>query len=360
MTITLSKGKNIYLFHKIKPLDIALAIRHMSTMLKSGVGIEESIRVVGKQVTDDKLKEIFEKILKDVQGGTSMADSMKKHRDVFSDLIISIIDVGEQGATLERNLLFLAEYLKKDYELKRKIKGATTYPIIIMGLTVLEMVGVVFFILPKLESVFNSIAEIPDFTKFILNAAAFIRNNGAALLAGIIIFYLIFKRLMATPAGVKLSDRIALKLPVMNKITKGTIIATFSRTLSMLLESGIPLQKALTISQGILGNKVYEKVFSKIIDDVKSGKNLADSLSKYPDFFPITYTKMIEVGEQTGSLEENLSYLYDFYTEDVIDMSNNLTTLLEPILLIFVGGMIGGLALIIITPIYQLTGSLNV
>ena len=160
MVIELSKTKRLYIFHKVKPIDIALAIRHLSTMLKSGIGIEESIRTVTKQITDLMLQEVFQKILKDVEGGTSLADSMKKHKKIFSDLIISIIDVGEQGANLERNLIFLADYLKKNYELQKKVKGATTYPIIIVFLTILEMIGVVYFILPKLESVFNSIAEI--------------------------------------------------------------------------------------------------------------------------------------------------------------------------------------------------------
>jgi type IV pilus assembly protein PilC len=360
MTITLSKGKNIYLFHTVSPLEIALSIRYLSTMLKSGMGIEEAIRVVSKQVTDEKLRDVYEKILVDVQGGKSIAESMKKHSDVFSGLIISIIDVGEQGANLERNLIFLADYLKKSYELGRKIKGATTYPMIILGFTMVEMVGVVFFILPKLEDVFRSIANIPEFTKFVLDGAKFIRENWPPILVALIVVYFIFQRLMATPYGKRIQDQIAITIPVLSKVNKGTIISTFSRTLSMLLESGIPLQKSLTISQGILGNRIYQEIFQKVIKEVESGKNLADSLAKYPKFFPITYTKMIEVGEKTGNLEENLSYLYDFYTEEVIDMSNNLTTLLEPILLVFVGAMIGGLALLIITPIYQLTGSINV
>lgn len=359
MVIELSKTKRLYILHKVKPIDIALAIRHLSTMLKSGIGIEESIRTVTKQITDLMLQEVFQKILKDVEGGTSIADSMKKHKKIFSDLIISIIDVGEQGANLERNLIFLADYLKKNYELQKKVKGATTYPIIIVFLTILEMIGVVYFILPKLESVFNSIADIPEFTKFIMSAAGYVRENGAGILAVLFAAFVLYKRFMSSKIGKKLKDRISLVIPVLKNVNKGTIIATFSRTLGMLLESGIPLQKALSISHSILGNDVYNKIFTKIADEVKGGKSLAESMSKYPKHFPVAYVKMIEVGENTGTLEENLGYLYDFYTEEVLDLSNNLTVLLEPVLLIFVGALIGGLALLIITPIYQLTGSIN-
>lgn len=359
MIIELSKTKRLYIFHKIKPLDIALAVRHLSTMLKSGIGIEDSLRTIAKQLPDLMLQEIFQKILKDVEGGTSLADSMKKHKKIFSELIISIIDVGEQGANLERNLLFLADYLKKNYELQKKIKGATTYPLIIVFLTILEMIGVVYFILPKLESVFNSIAEIPEFTKFIMNAAKYVRENGGPILLVLFVLFFLYKRFMATDLGKKIKDRVSLVIPVIKNVNKGTILATFSRTLGMLLESGIPLQKALAISHSILGNDVYNKIFVKIAEDVKGGMTLAEAMSKFPKSFPVTYLKMIEVGESTGTLEENLSYLYDFYTEEVLDLSNNLTTLLEPVLLIFVGGLIGGLALLIITPIYQLTGSIN-
>lgn len=359
MTIELSKGKKIYLFHKISDLDIALSIRNLSSMLKSGVSIVETLEILTKQVTDELLKETYEKVLKDIQSGVSLAESMKKYPKVFSSVITSIIEVGEQGGTLEKNLIFLADYLKKGYELKRKIKGATTYPLIIIGLTVVEMIGVIYFILPKLESLFSTFKNIPDFTRFILSMGEFIRQNGIYLLAGLIILFFAFKKFLGTKSGKKFKDRVALKMPVFKKMNIDNTLATFSRTIGILLESGIPLQRALAIAQNTMTNTVYMNLIAKISNDVKGGKNLADSLALYPQYFPINYTKMIEIGESTGNLEENLNYLYDLYTEEVMEMSNNLTTLIEPLLLIFIGCLIGGLALIIITPIYQLTGSIN-
>lgn len=359
MIIQINKEKNLYIFHKVSQLDIALSIRHLSIMLKSGLGIEEALVTIVNQVTDQKLKETYSAVLKDVQSGVTLAESMKKFPKIFRDIVVSIIDVGEQGATLETNMVFLADYLKKQFELNRKVKGATMYPMIVVALTIVEMLGVIYFVLPKLESLFTSFKNIPEMTKFILDAAAFVRNNGAIILVVLIILFLILQRFLQTKPGKKLKDKVALMIPVFKDLNKSSMLSSFSRTLGILLASGIPLQRALDISLNTMSNSEYVKVLARVNEEVKEGKNLADSLEAFPKYFPITYTKMIEIGERTGTLEENLNYLYDFYTEDVLEMSNNLATLIEPILLIFIGGMIGGLALLIITPIYQLTGSIN-
>lgn len=359
MVIELSKTKKIFLFHSISPIDLALSIRHIVTMIKSGLPIDEAIGVISKQVEDPMLKDVYGQIYNDIHAGTTLADAMRKHKNVFQDITISVIEIGEQGGTLEKNLQFLSNYLKKQYELKRKIKGATTYPIIIFALTILEMLGVIYFILPRLESVFKGLADIPPFTKFLLDFSGFIRNNGPLVLGVLIVIFIIIKRLLATGLGKRFKDYMSLRIPVFKEINKKTILSNFSRTLGILLESGVPFQRALEISSNTIGSLTYEKILRELSERTKDGSNLFTALSEHPKFFPPTFVKLIETGEQTGSLEENLNYLYDFYTEEVIDLSNNLTTLLEPLLLIFVGVMIGGLALLIITPIYQLTGSIN-
>ncbi|MFQ5492691.1 MAG: type II secretion system F family protein [Candidatus Dojkabacteria bacterium] len=359
MIIKISETKTLYLFHKVSPLDIALSIRHLSIMLKTGLAIEDAIQVLSEQTADDKLREIYTKMLKDVRSGMTMAESMQEHKKVFSKIIISIINVGEQGATLEKNLLFLADYLKKNYELQRKVKGALVYPIIVFGITVIEMLGVIFFILPKLESLFSAFENTSTFTITILGIAAFIRTNGLLLVIILITLGFTFSRFLGTKPGKRFSDWFQLKVPVLKKLNKNNIITSFSRTLGILLESGIPIEEAMKIASGTMGNGIYEKVLIKAYKNLKKGKDLADSLSKHPSLFPPTYVKMIEIGEQTGSLEDNLNYLYEFYAEEVQDMSNNLTTLLEPLLLIFIGIMIGLLALTIIAPIYQLTGTIR-
>jgi len=208
MVLEIVKGKKIYLLHKVSPLDIALSIRHLSIMLRTGLAIEDALKVMADQANDEKLKEAYEEILLDVRSGMTLADGMRKHEDVFSPIIISIINIGEQGATLEKNLLFLADYLKKNYELQRKVKGALVYPMIVLGITVLEMTGVIFFILPQLETLFSAFENKDPFTVFVLNFANFIRTNGIFIAIGLVIVFLIIMRLLRTQRGKMFKDTV--------------------------------------------------------------------------------------------------------------------------------------------------------
>lgn len=359
MVIDISKDKQIFLFHKVSPLDIALSMKHLVTMVTSGLAIDEALDVLVNQVEDPMLKKIYREIHTDVTKGISLTEAMKKHKNVFSQMVISVIDIGEQGGTLEKNLAFLSDYLKKQYELKRKIGGATTYPIIVFFLTILEMVGVIFFVLPRLESVFSGLSTLPPITAFILNAAKFLRENYPLVILGLVAIYIVIRLLLNTKPGRRFKDFVALHVPIFKNINRKQILADFARTLGILLESGVPFQRALDIAADTISNSYYKEAVQKMTQMTKDGKNLFESIGAFPKLFPPTFIKIIETGEKTGNLEDNLNYLYDFYTEDVLDLSNNLTTLLEPVLLIFAGLMIGGLALMIITPIYQLTGSLN-
>lgn len=346
-------------FGGVSDLAVALSIRHLSLMLKSGLSISDALATLTGPTTVPKLREAYEQIALDVNTGMNLADSMKKFPKIFTNIIISIVSVGEAGGTLEKNLIFLADYLKKDHELKKKVKGALLYPGIVFFLTILEMVGVIFFILPKIEELFRSFNNIPPLTRAVIDGASFVRTNWVLVLGVVLFVVILFKLFLRTKPGKKFKDIFALKMPIINKLNRNNYIATFSRTLGILMESGMPLSKALDISANTIGNSIYTKALFETNTKIQDGQNLADSLNLYPQLFPPTFVKMIEVGEATGTLIENLDYLYDFHSEEVQDMANNLTALLEPLLLIFIGAMIGGLAMIIITPIYQLTGSIN-
>lgn len=343
----------------ISELDIAFAVRHISVMLKSGITIDGAVKVLSEQATNANLKKVFAAIYEDVQGGVSLAEAMEKYPKAFSRTITSIISVGEKGGTLETNLKFLADYLKKNHELQSKLRGAMLYPIIILSLTMVEMLGVVFFILPRLESLFTGFANIPEYTLFVMNMAKYIREHGIEVLGVLIVLFFLMRYYLGTKSGQNLKDRTMLRIPILGKLFRFNLLMQFARTMNILMENGIPIEKALKISSETTANVVYSTVLQKIYLSVREGLNLADSLAKYPKLFPITFVKLIEIGEETGTLGENLNYLYEFYEEDVTEMSNNLTALLEPMLLIFIGAMIGGLAIMIIGPIYQLTSTIN-
>lgn len=359
MEIKISKDKTFYLFHRVSQVNLALSIRHLSVMLESGLALEDSLDVLGKQSPDPLLREAYIDILKEVRSGKTTSSAMRKYPKIFSDVIISIVEVGEQGGTLEKNLSFLAVFLKKNYELLRKVKGAMVYPIIILLLTSVEMLGVIYFILPKMESLFNAFENPPFMTMMVINISKFMRENIFFILIAVFIFVVVAYRFFKTKTGQDFKDRLIINIPIIKELARKNILATFSRTLGILLESGIPLSDALKITTSTTGNVVYARIFQELQSEVQKGKNIADILERYPKDFPALYVKMIDVGEKTATLEDNLLYLYDFYAEEVEEMSNNMSTIIEPLLLIFIGLMVALLAIAIVGPIYQLTGNIN-
>lgn len=355
-----SKLKSEVYFKKISELDIALSIRHLALMLKSGLSLSESVKVLSKQSEDARLRNVFEAIHKNLSTGNNLSTSMAKYPKIFSEMVISIVTVGEEAAVLEKNLIFLADYLKKKYEFDKRIKGAMTYPIIIFSLTGVEMLGMVFFILPKMEALFSSFKNIPPFTKAILNATGFMRQNGLYIVLGLVLLIIINSYIKnKTAFGKKVSDFISLRFPVLGKVNRFRFLANFSRTLGILLESGTSFSQALKVAAESVNNGEYIKALDQVRKDIKGGRNLATSLALHPKLFPETYTKILEISESTGTLEENLGFLADYYTDEVTDLTENLATLLEPIMLILVAVMIGVLAITIVGPIYQLIGSIN-
>jgi type IV pilus assembly protein PilC len=233
------------------------------------------------------------------------------------------------------------------------------YPMIVLAMSIVEMIGVIFFILPRMDDLFAAFDDPPATTKMILTFTEFIRDNTPVLLASIIGTFVMALVYFSTKRGKITRDKLLLKIPIMKDLTKKNILSTLARTLTVLLESGIPIQSAINITGESTSNVVYKDLIKKIEVSVKGGENIAESMARYPKYFPPTFVKMIQIGEQTGSLEDNLTYLYEFYAEEVEEMSNNLATLLEPLMLIFIGLMIGLLAIMIVTPIYQLTGQIN-
>jgi len=344
---------------KVPILDVIFSLRHLATMLNSSLALEDALKTVRNQSDNPKLKKTWDSILGDIQVGQNLSSSMTKSPDVFPSVAISVVRAGEQGGTLEKNLKYLADYLKKDYELKRKIKGALFYPAVVIGITVIEMLGVIFFILPRLDELFKSFKNVPETTKWILAFAQAMNDYKIHIGIGILVFVIFSYIFLKTKAGQIATDKFMLWFPVIKIITQYGILANFSRTLSILLESSIPIGKALEIAAESMDNSQFRNVLAKITEQVKGGKTIASCMIQYPKFFPPTFVKMVEVGEETGTLEENLMYLHEFYADDVQDMSNNLATLIEPILLVFIGIMIGLLAMSIVFPIYQLSSSIN-
>jgi type IV pilus assembly protein PilC len=353
------KKKNQFYIRGIPPAEIEFSLRHMSMMLRSGLSLTESLAVIVEQLSDERLRETYSNILTEVQEGKNIADAMAEYPKIFSDVVVSIVRISEQTGTLESNLLYLAEYLKKNYELSRKVKGALIYPFIVLGMTGAEMFGVMFFIMPKMETMFAAFENVPAFSMAIVNGASFIRKNLLYFIMGLVVFGFGFFRFTKTAAGKRFMDKLAIIFPIIRNLNRKNILASFARTLGMLLESGIPIQKSVEITAQTMSNLHYAEAVKKISKDVKEGNNLADSMMKFKNYFPIAFIRIVQAGERTGTLEENLAYMYDSYSGEVEEMANNMVTLLEPLLLILAGAMIGLLAITIVAPIYQFTSSIN-
>ena len=344
---------------KISPNNLIMFIRSLASMLKASIPITEAIKILEEQSDDKVLSEILEVINTEIESGAKLATAMEKFPKTFPDIVISLVFAGESGGSLELNLNYLADYISKQHEVNKKIKTALIYPLIIVGLATVQMIGMVFFIFPKLEELFQSFPNVPALTQNIIKISGMIRENWHFILVGIIFLFIICSQFFKTKKGKKMLSWLSINFPILKSLFVSNILANFSRTLSILMQSGINISKALEISSNAVGNQIYAETIMQIYDNAKKGQSISESLKEHPKYFNKSYIKMIEVGERTGTLEDNLGYLHKFYTEKVDDITGNITTFIEPLLLILVGVIIGFLGISVIVPIYQFMGSIN-
>jgi type IV pilus assembly protein PilC len=344
---------------KVSIPQLLISIKSMSALLKASIAISETVETLSDQSSDENLNKIYQYIHKQIDAGSTLAEAMALFPKVFSETIVSVVKAGEQGGSLEKNLIFISDTIKKEYELRRKLKGAIIYPVIIIGLTVVEFVGMIFIILPKLESLFSSFPNIPPFTMFVMKMANFIRTNWLPILGILVVLATLLYIFLRTKTGKKFLSWLALNFPILKKLFISNILSSFSRTLSVLLMSGIPLSKSLEITVSTTNNYIYSKMLKEVQANVQKGQNLSTSFAEHEEYFGKSFIKMVSVGESSGTLEESLMYLHEFYSDDVEEMSGNIVTFVEPLLLIFVGLIIGLLGATILLPMYQLMGSIN-
>ncbi len=339
--------------------NLLISIKSFAALLKASIPLSEAVKTISGQSSDENLNNVYEYVSEEIDKGSTLAESMRLFPKVFPETVAAVVEAGEMGGSLENNLMFIAESIKKEWELKKKLKGAVIYPLIIVVMTVGMFIGMIFFIFPKLESLFEVFENVPATTKFIMGAATSIRENAVVIGAVLLVLIVALVIFLKSKSGKKFTSWLSLNFPILKKLFKSNILASFSRTLSVLLASGIPLAKALEISASTTSNFIYSRILHNVCDSIADGKDLSLSLSAYPKFFDSSYIKMIDVGEVSGTLEENLMYLHEYYSDEVTEMSNNIVTFIEPLLLILVGGIIGVLGITILLPIYQLMGTIN-
>jgi type IV pilus assembly protein PilC len=340
---------------KVKDKDVIIFTRQFANMYNAGIPIVQGLDILTKQTVNPSLRLIIADIKNDVEAGMTLSEAMKKHPKVFNDLYVNLVAAGESAGVLDSVLQRLTTYIEKNMKLKKKVKGAMIYPAIVVSVAVGVVAIIMVFVIPIFAKVFTEMGvPLPLPTQIIVMISNFLSGIGGLIiflaLIGLILGFRMYRK---TESGRLETDRLLLKLPVFGDLINKVVVARFTRTLGTLITSGVPILDGLEICAKASGNKVVEKVIYDVRREVTAGKTLAEPMTKFPVFPPMV-VQMISVGESTGSLDQMLSKVADFYDDEVDNSVANLTTLLEPMLMIFLGIVIGGIVVALYLPIFQL------
>lgn len=334
--------------------------RHLAIIIKAGLPLLEGLKIIRRQTGSTFLLKVIDQLIIDVNNGQSLARGLKRYEKIFGVFFINIVEVGENSGTLADNLLYLAEEMKKSKALRGKVKAAMIYPAILFVMTVVVSSFLTFFIFPKLLSVFDNLnTELPWSTQILIGTLGFLKSYLVYIVIGSVLLFILFRFALRLPKVKFAFDRTVLSIPVVAPLAINTSMANFSRILALLLKSGIKIVEAVIIVSDTFDNAVYRTKFKQAAEEIRSGGSLAEFLGKDRAIFPTILAAMVEVGESTGNLDENLFYLSDYYTEEVDNSLKNLTALIEPLIIMIMGLVVGFVALSIITPIYSITQSIS-
>lgn len=344
---------------KVTNKDIVIFTRQFSTMIDAGLPLVQGLNILAQQAENPTFKRILKQITKDVEGGSTLAEGMKKHPKVFNELFVNLIAAGEVGGILDTILQRLATFIEKAEELKTKIKGALTYPIVVMAIAFIVIAVILIFVIPVFQDMFSSFGSaLPAPTQLVVNMSDFLKGNIIYIIIAGIALSFVFKQYRNTKGGRKTTDNILLKLPVFGDLLKKTAVARFTRTLGTMLSSGVPILDSLEIVAKTAGNVIIEEIIYDVRGSIAEGQTIAEPLSEN-DVFPGMVIQMISVGEATGALDTMLEKIADFYDKEVDAAVEALTSMLEPLLMLFLGGTIGGLVVAMYLPIFEMAGAVG-
>ncbi len=339
-------------YGRVKLGKLALFCRQFSTMVDAGVSLVRCLDVLGQQTDDPKLRKILADISERVEGGESLSRAMQRHPRTFSNLFIGLVRAGEVGGVLEESLQRLSHFLEKDVELRRKIKAAVTYPILVLIIALAIVLFLVSYIIPQFIEVFKDlgIKDFPAATQLLIDISNFITTKWYYGIAGLILIIVIYKAFVSTQFGRRVADRIKLKLPVFGKLHHKICLARFSRTLGTLLTSGVPILQAMETVAGTVGNHIIADAVLEARARIREGDRIGDPLERSRQFPPMV-VHMISVGEESGSLDFMLQKIADFYEGEVESTLASLTAALEPLLIVILGFVVGFIVIAMFMPL---------
>ena len=339
--------------------DLVVFSRQMATLVGAGIPLIQALDILATQVDKQKFRVILTDMHQQVQGGKSFSDAMEKHYKIFSALFINMVRAGETSGSLEEILDRVATYLEKTSALQKKVKSALMYPSAVTGLAFLITFGMMTFVIPKFAGIFEGLnAELPAPTQILINVSYYLQNHWIIVLGGMVAFFFLFRQVVRTPTGRLVWDSQKLKMAVFGPLFMKVAVSKFSRTLATLVKSGVPILSSLEIVSKTSGNRRLEMIIKSLMESVKKGESIAGPLSK-SQVFPTMVVRMIGIGEETGELEEMLTKIADFYDAEVDAAVDGLTSLIEPLIIAFLGVVIGGIVVAMFLPILTLSSAIK-
>jgi type IV pilus assembly protein PilC len=339
---------------KVKQGQIGVFTRQLATMITSGLPLVQSLEALSQQLDNGNLRLIVKNIKQKIEEGVRFADALRDYPKCFDELYINLILAGEEGGNLESVLMRIASYIEKTEKLKKKVKSALIYPASIITVAIAVVMVLLLFVIPVFEGMFSSFGKaLPTPTQLVIDLSKFVKSSIHFIIAGVIVGVFLLRRYYRTDVGARQIDGLLLHLPVLGLLLKKASLARVTRTLSTLLSSGIAILESLVIVAKTAGNKVIEEALVTARTHISQGRSISEPL-KESGVFPPMVIQMIQVGETTGALDAMLNKVADFYEDDVDEAVTNLTALLEPALMVFLGIVLGGLIVAMYLPIFQL------
>ncbi len=345
---------------KIKTSELLVFTRQLSTIVSAGLPLLQGLDILAEQTEDANFAAVINAIGQDVESGSSFSEALRKYPQVFPDLYVSMVRAGEAGGDLDGVLLQLADYLESMAELRRRIKSAMTYPVAALSLILLISAGLVVWVVPQFQEIFSTLdAQLPKPTLILIATSNVLRSWKVLIVLGVFVgIILAIRAYGATATGRYNLDALKLRIPIFGQLQRKVSISRFTRTLSALTRSGVAILQALEIVERTAGNEVFARIVAHAGDSVRSGQTLAEPLSR-SDQFPPMVTRMIAVGEKTGALETMLNKISDFYDSEVKATVDSMTSLIEPVLIMMMGIIVGGIVLALFLPIFSMSQHIN-
>jgi type IV pilus assembly protein PilC len=348
-----------FLQPRVKDKDVILFARQFSTMIDAGLPIIQCLDILHSQQNNVTFKTMLKQVKESVEGGATLAEALKKFPKQFDDLFVNMIAAGEAGGILDAILRRLAAYMEKAARLKSRVKGAMTYPLVTLGIAVIVLAVILIFVIPVFEEMFSDFgSELPAPTQLVVAMSDMVKSKILYIIGAFILFMIALKKYYATEKGRDSVDALLLKLPVFGILLRKVAVTKFTRTMGTMLSSGVAILEALDIVAKTAGNRTVEKAIYNVRSGITEGRTMADPL-KESGVFPTMVCQMIAVGESTGALDAMLEKIADFYDEEVDQAVENMTALIEPFMLVFLGVTIGGLVVAMYLPIFKMAGAIS-